>query len=39
LKALPGLPPMAVFTGYYVLAVVMAEISFRTLERVFLCLR
>lgn len=34
-KAAPGLPPMAVFLVYSALAVVMAEVSFRTLERVF----
>lgn len=39
MKALPGLPPMAVFLLYSALAVVMAEISFRTLERVFRRLR
>lgn len=39
MKALPGLPPMAVLGVYSALAIVMAEISFRTLEKVFQRLR
>lgn len=36
MKVAPGLPPVAIFLIYSVLASVMAEASFRTLERVFL---
>jgi peptidoglycan/LPS O-acetylase OafA/YrhL len=39
MKLLPGLPPLAVFLVYSALAMVIAELSFRTLERVFLRLR
>lgn len=38
-KALPGLTPIGVFLAYSVLAIAMAEMSFRTLEKVFRRLR